>query len=181
MRPLRTFILLALMPSAGATDSSAGNPLLVHPQAAIAEIPAQAAGRRLVVLPALEFEISVAAQCGANAHPETVSISVADTQTVYRVGESNGAAVFETTLRIPKLQLAPLATEAFCIGDELDAGPVQSLLIRAALTAQVSLRCARDEGPSMHFKAVPLDIRLICTSAGNAAEGQSQDASDDRF
>lgn len=181
MRPLRTFVLLALMPSAGAADSSAGNPLLVHPQAAVAEIPAQPAGRRLVVLPALEFEISVAAQCKAGARAETISISVADTHTVYRVDGSNGKATFEATLRIPRLQLAPLATQGFCIGDELNSGTVQSLLIRAAMTAQVSLRCAREDGPSMHFEAVPLDIMLICASAGDVAEGQPQDASGDRF
>jgi hypothetical protein len=174
-------MLLALVPSAGAADSSAGKPLLVHSQAAVVEIPAQPAGRRLLVLPALEFEISVAAQCETDARPETISISVADTQTVFRVDESSGEAIFETTLRIPRPQLAPLTTGAFCVGDEPNAGAVQSLLIRAALTAQVSLRCAREGGPSMHFKAVPLDIRLICGSADNVAEGQSQDASDDRF
>ena len=181
MRPLRTFILLALMPSVGAADSSAANPLLVHSQAAVAEIPAQPAGRRLVFLPALDFEISVAAQCEAGAHAKTISISVADTHKVYRVDGSNGAATFETTLRIPRPQLAPLATEAFWSGDEFHAGTVQSLLIRAAMTAQVSLRCAREDEPTMHFEAVPLDVRLICKFAGNAVEGRPQDASEDRF
>lgn len=181
MRPLKIFILLALTPSAGAADSSAGNPLVVHPQAAVAEVPEQPAGRRLVMMPALEFEFSVAAQCEADGHPETVSISVADTQTVYRVDGLNGEATFETTLRVPRPQLAPLATESFCSGDEINAGTVQSLLIRAAMTVQVSLRCAREDEATMHFEALPLDIRLICKFAGNAAEGLPQDASEDRF
>lgn len=181
MRTLSTIILLALMPSVGTADSSAGNPLLVHAHAAVAEIPAQPVGRRLVVLPALEFEISVAAQCEAGAHAESISISVADTQTVYRVDGLNGEATFETTLRVPRPQLAPLATESFCSGDEINAGTVQSLLIRAAMTVQVSLRCAREDEATMHFEALPLDIRLICKFAGNAAEGLPQDASEDRF
>lgn len=181
MRPLRIFILLALTQSAGAADSSAGNPLVVHPQAAVAEVPEQPAGRRLVMMPALEFEFSVAAQCEADGHPETVSISVADTQTVYRVDGSDSHAFFEMKLRIPRPQLAPLAIEEFCTGGEYEAGKAQSLLIRAALTAQVSLLCARENGPYMHFIAVPLDIRLICESAADVAEGLPQDGSGDSF
>ncbi|MEE8426250.1 MAG: hypothetical protein V3S15_03125 [Woeseiaceae bacterium] len=181
MRPSRIFILLALTPSAAAADNSVGNPLVVHPQAAIAEVPEQPAGRRLVMMPALEFEFSVAAQCEAGAHPEAVSISVADTQTVYRVDGSDSHALFEIKLRIPRPQLAPLAIEEFCTGGEYDAGKAQTLLIRAALTAQVSLLCSRENGPYMHFMAVPLDIRLICESAADVTEGLPQDASGDSF
>lgn len=181
MRPFRTLILLVLVPSAGIADSGVDNALLAQSRAAVAEIPAQPAGRRLLMLPTLEFEISIAARCEADAHPETISISVADTQTVYEVDGPDGAATLQTTLRIPRRQLSPLATEAFCIEDETNTGARQSLLIRAALTAHVSLRCAREEGPSVHFEAIPLDIRLVCDAADNAAAEQPQDGSAGRF
>ncbi len=181
MRPLNTLILLALMPGTGAADSSSRNSLLVRPLAAVAEITAQAAGRRQVHLPSLEFEISVTAQCEADAHPETITISVADTQTVYRVDEGADDTSFETTLRVPRPQLAPLAIQSFCVRDEPGSGTVQSLLIRAAMTAHVSLRCAGEDGASVHFKTVPLDIRLVCKPAGNVADGQPQETSDDSF
>lgn len=134
---------------------------------AVAVIPLQERGRKLVQLPELEFLLSVSPRCAANGRPESVSITIADTRNTLRGEDLQVAAPIDVPVRVSARQLAPFALQEFCIDPAAEG---DSISLASALTAQASLRCARGEQQSIVFAAEPLDIRVDCIRSAPAAE-----------
>ena len=141
--------------------------LRVDAEPAVAKLAIQQEGRTLVNLPQLEFRLSITPHCAAGGQPESLSITIADTQKSLRGEDLQSATSIDVSMLVSANQLAPLAVQEFCV----DAASVgESRLLTAALAAQVSLRCARAETQSIVFAAEPLDIRVECV--GSAAEAE---------
>jgi len=157
------FISIAII--ALAVDSSgeelSDNRLLVDINAASIEVSARPAGRRPIRLPDLEFEIRLEPRCAAGMNADSISVSVADTR--LRIGRQTLAEqpVIETTIRVPRKQIGPLAIDDFCVADN-DAPGVTLHRVRDALTAQLSLKCGGDGRQSIIYKTEPLAITLFC-------------------
>ena len=139
--------------------------LRVDAEPAVAELAMQQGGRTLVNLPQLEFRLSVTPHCAAGGKPESLSITIADTQKSLRGEDLQSTTSIDVSMLVSASQLAPFALREFCV-DPASVG--ESLLLTAVLAAQVSLRCARAETQSVVFAAEPLDIRVDCI--GSAAE-----------
>ncbi len=139
--------------------------LSVRAEPAVVTITQQAGGRRLIRLPELKFDLHIRTHCARGGLPESVSISVADTNRTIRGEELRAASSFETSVLVSSRQLAPLALQEFCVaGDSAQ----QSLLVTTALTAHVSLRCAREEEQTIVYDAKSLDIRINCKIAAQS-------------
>lgn len=143
--------------------------LRVHAEPAVALITMQQGGRTLVSLPPLEFQLSISPHCAASGQPESLSITIADTQRTLRGEDLPSTTTIDLSMRVPASQLAPFALREFC-ADPASEG--ESLMLTAALAAQVSLRCIRGEEQSIVFAAQPLDIRLECTPSSAEAEAE---------
>ena len=138
----------------------------VQSEPAAVEVAPQAAGRRLVRLPALEFSLEIEPQCDNNMRAESLSISVADTRETVSFTDADEPVITTTlTLTLPRQQTAPLAVVDFCqIEDGQEQGS-QELLVRDAFTAHLSLRCTGDEQLSVVYASQSLDVALLCKPA----------------
>lgn len=133
--------------------------LLVEAEPAVAVIPVQQSGRRLVHMPELEFLLRVSPHCANGGQPESVSVTIADTRKTLRGDALQADGSIELSINVSADQLAPFALQEFCIGPESEG---ESILLTSALTAHASLRCAREREPSIVFAVEPLDIRADC-------------------
>ena len=136
---------------------SAGEIVVAAPETT-AVVPARSAHLKLVNLPALKFGLRAAFKC--KGEPVSVTLSIADTHTTLRQEELAEQRAAEATLTVPPRQLALAASSRFCIDDEADTS--DELLVPGLATAHASLRCADDDGESVHFASAPLQVRLIC-------------------
>lgn len=140
----------------------------VHAEPAVAVLPLQQGGRNLVRLPDVEFRLGISTYCANGGRPESLSITIADTQRTLRGEELQATRTVDISVRVPAGQIAPLALREFCIDPVFEG---DSVLITSALAAQVSLRCSRADDQSIVFAAEPLDIRVDCVrNAITAAE-----------
>jgi hypothetical protein len=162
------FLLLLIAPllAAATAYGDSEHRLSGHAQVAMAEISPQSAGRRLISLPDLEFQLSVDAECDGNTRAESLSISIADTVQTHNAskmdeGEADEIAI-ETRIRVASSQIAPIGIERFCTGENDDSPAAQALLVTAAFAANISLRCSSEDAQSVRYASLPLEIRLIC-------------------
>ncbi|HSN52546.1 MAG TPA: hypothetical protein VLS87_08445 [Woeseiaceae bacterium] len=137
--------------------------LRVDAEPAVAVVALQQGGRHLVALPELAFELSVSPHCAGRGERESLSITIADTQTTLRGDALRAGNSIDVSLRVSASQLAPVALQDFCVDPAREG---ESILIGAALTAHASLRCTRTDKPSIVFAATPLDIRVDCVRSG---------------
>lgn len=149
--------------------------LFVDAEPAVASIGLQPGGRKLIRLPELEYTLHISANCGAGRTPESISVSIADsTRTIS--GEDLGgedlpvSVSLDTSVRVAARQIAPLPIQGFCISE--NEAP-RSLLVTAALTAQFSLRCVKDDEHTIVFRAQALDVVLNCETGAETAPGQA--------
>ena len=148
-----------------------GARLGIEAQPAVAQIRPLDQGRRLVQLPALEYQLDIDTHCGGNAEAQSVSISVNDTQMTLNGDHLAGEPVGFT---IPARQVSPVAIDGFCATD--DQGSQQgALLIRDTVTVHLSLRCKSDEQEWITYASRGLDVTLQCDAAD---ESQSEAATD---
>jgi len=133
--------------------------LVVHVDSAVASITPHSGSRKLVRLPELEFPMRISAQCAAGRTPESISISIADTHRTFSGEDLPVSATLETSVRISSRQIAPIALRDFCVAASETR---HSLLVTTALTAQISLRCAKGDERSVAFRAEALDVVLNC-------------------
>jgi hypothetical protein len=164
--------------------------LLVHAEPAVASISPQPGGRKFIRLPDLEFPLHINAYCGAGRTPESISVSIADSNKTISgedlggedlggedpASEDSGSkdlpvsVSLDTSVRIASRQIAPIAIRGFCVtGNEAP----RSLLVATALTAQFSLRCVRDDKHTIVFRARALDVVLNCETGTTTAPGQA--------
>lgn len=144
--------------------------LRIDAEPAVAVLTMQPGGRALVNLPDLEFRLSISPHCARGGQPESLSITIADTQMTLRREDLQSAASIDVSMRVSANQLAPFALRGFCV-DPASEG--RSMLLTAALAAQASLRCTRDEQQSIVFAAEPLDIRVDCLRSAATPEPAS--------
>ena len=137
--------------------------LFVHTEPAVASITPHPGSRKLIRLPALEFPLRISAQCGAGRTPESISISVADTHKTFSGEDLPDSATFETSVQISPRQIAPIALREFCVTASESR---HSLLVTTALTAQISLRCVKNDERRIAFRAKALDVVLKCETSG---------------
>jgi len=156
---------MALPAVADSTSSPAGR-LDVVASAATVEVDRSDADRRFVTLPELSFRFQLPHSCAAPARALSLSVSVGDTRRALdqdALLASNGVA--RMSLELPAGQIAPVVVEGFCgegASGEDDPG---TLTLPALLSAAASLRCVRESGDTQIWKAVPLDVVLICRNA----------------
>jgi len=135
---------------------------MVRANAAVVELDRQPAGRRLLRLPNLDFPMQIEPRCGSGMHIESLSISIADTNRLFAATEFLEQSTLETSFRLPGRQIGPLAIERFCTADDENSNNSNTLFIRDALTAHISLRCADDVRQSVVYETLALEIRMIC-------------------
>ena len=140
--------------------------LLVHTEPAVASITPHPGSRKLIRLPELEFPLRISGQCGAGRTPESISISIADTHMTFSGEDLPVSAPLETSVRISARQIAPIAMRDFCVAASESR---HSLLVTTALTAQISLRCVKNDERSIAFRAEALDVVLNCETSDTTA------------
>ncbi|MDJ0906081.1 MAG: hypothetical protein QNI96_08695 [Woeseiaceae bacterium] len=155
----RLSLLLASFTLAGIAWPGSQPTLTIIVPPAVAPVQPLAEGRRLVRLPALEFEFGIEARCGPEQAVRSISISVADTRKTLESDDIPEVSIVSTAVTLPARQLAPVAVDGFCPESQV-AG--SSLLLRDAVTAQVSLRCTGEDGDSITYASQPLDVTLVC-------------------
>jgi hypothetical protein len=146
--------------------------LRMHSEPAVAVLTVQQGGRNLVSLPDIEFRLGISTHCADAGRPESLSITIADTQKTLRSEELQAASTIDVAIAVPASQIAPLALPGFCI-DPASEG--ESVSITAILAAQASLRCSRADSQSIVFAAEPLDIRVDCIRADVTSAGPVTD------
>ena len=139
--------------------------LIVETSPAIVSVVPLDENRKLLRLPDLDFPMRVVARCSSGGTPESISISIADTRVSFSREALSEDNVLETSIRVASRQTAPVAVEGFCSSV---AAPSEPLLLNTALTAQVSLRCVRDNGQSIAFRARALDVFVNCAPEATA-------------
>lgn len=170
----RSSLFLAAMALAGHAWPAGPPRVVVEVAPAVASVQPLAEGRRLLRLPALEFEFGIDASCGPDHAVASVSISIADTRKTLSDGEFQDNTVTNATIRLPARQIAPIAVDGFCPEAQSESS---SLLIQDAVTAQVSLRCAGAEGESITYASRSLDVTVVC-DASPATQGSESDSTD---
>ena len=149
---------LAAMPAQ--TDNPSG--ISIETSAAIAVIRPVPESRRLIRLPALNYDLRVAATCEAEQQVNSVSISIADTnRTIDGSAFSNGEAV-EIELTVPDRQSSPVVVDGFCRDSASSETSPETTSIEGAVTAHVSLRCAGEDQESIVYVSEPLGVTLQC-------------------
>jgi len=116
--------------------------------------------KRTIVLPSLDYELSLSAFCPEGQLPVSTSASIADTRRKFEFGEANGEKQASTRLTVPAAQIAPVVTDNFCSAGEQQS--LQTLEVTGVLTAQISLRCGVEEAQSAYFLNLPLSVQLVC-------------------
>jgi hypothetical protein len=176
-RPFILLVVVAVLTPHPANSDSAGR-MRITAQAAVIELDALADGNRLVPQQALEFTLTVEPQCAPDTRAESISISAADTRRTYGSSDFTEKSVLETQLTIPRKQVSPIAVNGFCQTNREANLTSQELHIEDAFSAHISLRCAGEEKHSIIYMVQPLDLRLQCNAADDAAESSvDQDAS----
>lgn len=164
MRSLSILLLVAVafVTSPVLSDTDAGISITAQP--AVVRVEPLPEGRRLIRLPTLEFALIVKPQCAPDMQVDSISISVADTRLSLDASEIGGQTDVVTSIAIPRRQVSPLAVDGFCRLDQ-DVDLLRSdLLVKGALTASISLRCADDSKQTIVYASQALDLSLHCAS-----------------
>lgn len=158
MNPLLTSIVLATFFGIIPLRDLADDQLTLQVNASGAQIKPHAPGLRAGYGQSVTFSLRADFRCGRDAVAESIVISISDTH--YRHVPAAGERSFLATVVVPGEQIAPAETGEFCSGE--DSGRGEVLLLPAAATAQVSLRCRADAASSISFASTPLPLRLVC-------------------
>ncbi len=159
MQIQRLSLFLLSLALAGIAWPDGQGTLTITVSPAAAAVQPLAEGRSLVRLPALEFEFGIEARCGPAQAVKSVSISVADTRKTLESADITEGSVASTVVTLPARQLAPVAVDGFCPESQVGGS---RLLLRDAVTAQVSLRCTGEDGDSITYASQSLDVALVC-------------------
>ena len=173
MNPLFTSILLVAFFGVVPQRDLAADQLTVHVKAAEAQIEQRVSGLRADYGKSVTFSLRADFRCGGDATAESLVISISDTH--YRHVPEAGKTSLLAAVEVPGEQIAPAETGNFCSGENSRDG--DSLLLPAAATAQVSLRCRLDSASTISFVSASLPLRLIC----QGKNGQDASASAGSF
>ncbi len=146
-----------------AEDTSPKHSPEIVPTTPRVDISPRAPGRNYVRLPTLEYSFQIKANCATMFHPQSVSISVADSRSSVSQDQlTEDATEFQLMLSVPAKQLAPLVVEDFCVTPPNPDRPEGKITVRSALSAQAAFLCVHDDRQEMVYRSVPLDITLVC-------------------
>ena len=134
----------------------------MHAEPAVAALAVQQAGRNLVRLPDIGFRVGITTHCANNGQPESLSITIADTQRTLGAAELQAANTIDVDMLVPANQIAPLALQGFCVDTAAEG---ESVLIASALA----------DDQTMVFAAEPLDIRLDCVLSADSTTEPAED------
>ena len=137
--------------------------LIANFSTAIVTIDPDTDPERRIALPALEFDFKLTMNCGAVREANRVSVSVADTRQSFDITTSDDRRNLAASLVVPAEQIAPVATQGFCVLD--DPTSLKTVSLPGILTSQISLLCGSEQERAMHFVSTGLEIRLVCSSA----------------
>jgi hypothetical protein len=174
--PVSVCILFAMLCGVAA-PALADNRLSIDSDAVTISIEPHPAGRSQIRLPAVEFTFSVDAECGDNLGPGPLTLSIADTYLSLSAEQINTDSLDSIVLRVPAIQIAPVAVADFCIDDVSDGqpSPPEQMLVRDALSVQASLVCSSEANRQSTYASRSLDIRLQCdTSAPDQFDTASE-------
>ena len=157
MNHYRVPILALFLAAVGVLDASAEDRVSLAGQETEAVIEPREAQQRVARLPALTFDLRVAIECPGET--ESLTLSIADTFKTLGKEDLESPRSAETSLRVPASQLTLGTGDNFCVRDAAEEA-TDELAVPGFLTAFASLRCAGQEGPSMHFASAPLQVRL---------------------
>jgi hypothetical protein len=167
MSHFRIPILALFLSAVCILDASAENSVFLAAQETEATVEPRLAKQRLVTLPALVFDLRVAIECPGES--ESLTVSIADTFETLNREEIAGHRSAETSLSVPGRQLTLATSNDFCIEGDAEE-TTDELVVPGFLTAFASLRCAGQDGPSMHFASAPLQVRLLCEREPDEAQ-----------
>jgi hypothetical protein len=166
LAPIATILVVTGIFSPAMAD---GN-IVVAARETSVEVAPRAPGLELK-LPIIEFALRAAIQCTGD--PVTVTFSVADAFTTIGRDALRDQRAAKAAVKVPAGQLAPAATEAFCISEDTETSDV--LFLPGFTTVHASLRCTDDDVESLHFASAPLQLRLSCSRE----PAENQESSDD--
>lgn len=173
MRSSSVLLFLAATLAANPVISDSGTRLSIRAQPAVVTVEPLPDGRRLLALPALEFELIIAPQCAPEMQADSISISVADTGKTLGSGDIDGQTSVATSITIPLRQISPLAVAGFCSASQSDDTTPTELLVKDAFTANVSLRCAGEGKQSIVYASQALSLSLQCHDRDDEPETPS--------
>ena len=154
-----------------ADDTSPKHSLDIVPATPRVDISPRSPGRNYVRLPTLEYSFQVTANCAAMFHPQSVSLSIADSRSLISQEQLSGDATeLQLVLRVPAKQLAPLVVEDFCVTPPKLDKPNGITTVRSALSAQAALLCVHDDRQEIVYRSIPLDIILACAPGEDEPE-----------
>lgn len=159
MLPRHTFLLLSLITTIETAAAEASTRIEAEASPARITVAPPEEGRKLLHLPDLGFRLNIKAQCGENHHPASLSVSVADTRKTLIDEEIAGKQELVVEISIPASQVSPIPVDDFC---SLEGPEVREMLVRNALIAHLSLRCAGSDGESITYTTSPLAVALTC-------------------
>ena len=149
--------LTALAPALA--DSPPAAALVAAPATAV--VQPIAAGQRLIRLPALDYTITVDADCGEQLAANSASLSIADTSVT--IGTTALAEpVVNVQLTVPGAQVAPVAVENFCEAGRAVEGEVLATRVDDAVIAHLSVRCANADQQTIIYASKPLGVTIEC-------------------
>jgi hypothetical protein len=138
-----------------------------------AQVKPRSAERAPLVLPELEYNFRIQANCHDDLEATSISLAVADTRRTFDHAQITSGELNAVNLRIPANQIAPVLIADFCIAPT-DAGQISPatgrqhpMTVRSALSAQASLLCVAEGHRSMKYASATLDVQLVCEHSGD--------------
>lgn len=165
--------LLAVLPP---MPASAETVLKFSVDTPTAKVMPRSRERAPLQLPDLEYQFRIDAVCRDDLSPASLSLAVADTRRTFNAEQIVAGALNDVRLVVPAVQLAPVVIANFCVAEgdaEHPVASISSLTVHAALSAQASLLCIGDTDRSMKYASANLDVKLICESRNDEADGKA--------
>lgn len=162
--------LIALLSIVAAGLSAAGEATLqVNSSTPEIIIATRINDRASIRLPKLPYTFHVEAECAAGLVPQSMLLSIADTQK--RVSADSIQGWTEITVTIPAGQIAPLTIAGFCLSaTDTEQQQNNRITVHGALSAQAALLCSDGNSEQMIYASLALDITVHCMEPGLPVE-----------
>lgn len=163
-------LIMLLVPAlliAGSVLADSTPRLDVDAAPAIVRVKPLPVSRKPIRLPALEFQLDIRARCARDTEMQSILISVADTTKTISGDDVTEIHDEPIPFSVPARQVSPVAVDGFC---RADGGRDRrtELLVRDAVTTNLSLRCAGEEGESITYTSHALDVLVQCDDNGES-------------
>ncbi len=163
--------LFLLSPAHLAAQPPLSHRLGVNANTPVVTIETREAGKDLIQLPSLQYDLSIEPQCVADFSPSVLSLSIADTRRSFNADSIPESIELTVEFAVPAAQIGPLTVEEFCVvaeespADDVGIHTPEQLNIPTILSLQASLLCANDTESQIVYAAKSLDVTLQCAPA----------------